>query len=167
MAIRRILRGDEPALHKVCKPVGKIDKRTIELLDDLADTMYKADGAGLAAPQVGILRRVVVIDAGDGLIEMINPEILMTEGEEGCMEGCLSFPGEPGYVVRPYHVVARAMDRLGEWREYDAEGLFARAILHETDHLDGKLFTRLVTEPPEGFDEGGEDNEENQDKEEA
>ncbi len=153
MALRRILQEKDPALYKVCRPVERIDKRIHTLLDDMLETMYDAEGVGLAASQVGILRRVVVIDCGDGPVEMINPEILFTEGEEGCMEGCLSFPGKSGYVVRPSHVIARAQNRNGEWVEYDATGLFARAILHETDHLDGKVYLDLVTDPPEGYNE--------------
>ncbi|MDR1619129.1 MAG: peptide deformylase [Clostridiales bacterium] len=163
MAIREIIKGEDPVLRKVCRPVTKIDKRMCSLLDDLAQTMYQADGVGLAASQVGILRRALVIDVGEGLVEMINPEITFTEGEEGCMEGCLSFPGESGYVVRPAHIRARAQNREGEWVKHDAEGLFARAILHETDHLDGRLYIDMVTEPPEGFDESN-DPEENEEK---
>lgn len=163
MAKREILKGEEPTLRKVSREVTKIDKRIIELLDDLAETMRDADGAGLAAPQVGILRRVVVIDAGDGLVEMINPEVIFSEGEEGCMEGCLSFPGEAGYVVRPSHVIAKAQDRSGEWREYDATGMFARAIMHETDHLDGKLYKELIIDTPEGYKEDMEDERELED----
>ncbi|HWR23763.1 MAG TPA: peptide deformylase [Feifaniaceae bacterium] len=156
MALRKILQEKDPALYKVCRPVERIDKRIHTLLDDMLETMYDADGVGLAASQVGILRRVLVIDCGDGPVEMINPEILFTEGEQGCMEGCLSFPGKSGYVVRPNHVIARAQNRNGEWVEYDATGLFARAILHEADHLDGKVYIDLITEPPEGY---GEDEE--------
>ncbi len=153
MALRKILQDKDPALYKGCRPVERIDKRIHTLLDDMLETMYDAEGVGLAACQVGILRRIVVIDCGDGPVEMINPEILFTEGEVGCMEGCLSFPGRSGYVVRPSHVIARAQNRNGEWVEYDATGLFARAILHETDHLDGKIYLDLVTEPPEGYSE--------------
>ena len=156
MALRKILQEKDPALYKVCRPVERIDKRIHALLDDMFETMYDAEGVGLAASQVGILRRIVVIDSGDGPVEMINPEILFTEGEQGCMEGCLSFPGRSGYVVRPNHVIARAQNRDGEWVEYDATGLFARAILHETDHLDGKVYLDLVTEPPEGYNEDEE-----------
>ncbi len=160
MALRKILKENDPALYKVCRPVERIDKRIHQLLDDMLETMYNADGVGLAAPQVGILRRAVVIDSGDGPVEMINPEILFTEGEEGCMEGCLSFPGKSGYVVRPARVIARAQDRSGEWKEYDATGLFARAILHETDHLDGKVYIDLITEPPEGYKEDTDEEDE-------
>ena len=157
MAKRRIMTGDAECLYKVCRKVDNFDKRLAVLLDDMAETMYDAEGVGLAAPQVGILKRAVVIDCGDGLVELINPEILETSGEQGGYEGCLSFPGESGYVVRPNHVRVRAMNRFGEEWEYEGEGLFARAILHETDHLNGLVYKRLVTEAPEGYDENEED----------
>ena len=157
MAKRRIMTGDAECLYKVCWKVDNFDKRLAVLLDDMAETMYDAEGVGLAAPQVGILKRAVVIDCGDGLVELINPEILETSGEQGGYEGCLSFPGESGYVVRPNHVRVRAMNRFGEECEYEGEGLFARAILHETDHLNGLVYKRLVTEAPEGYYENEED----------
>ena len=157
MAKRRIMTGDAECLYKVCRKVDNFDKRLAVLLDDMAETMYDAEGVGLAAPQVGILKRAVVIDCGDGLVELINPEILEASGEQGGYEGCLSFPGESGYVVRPNHVRVRAMNRFGEEGEYEGEGLFARAILHETDHLNGLVYKRLVTEAPEGYDENEED----------
>lgn len=157
MAKRRIMTGGAECLYKVCRKVDNFDKRLAVLLDDMAETMYDAEGVGLAAPQVGILKRAVVIDCGDGLVEFINPEILETSGEQGGYEGCLSFPGESGYVVRPNHVRVRAMNRFGEECEYEGEGLFARAILHETDHLNGLVYKRLVTEAPEGYDENEED----------
>lgn len=157
MAKRRIMTGDAECLYKVCRKVDIFDKRLAVLLDDMAETMYDAEGVGLAAPQVGILKRAVVIDCGDGLVELINPEILEASGEQGGYEGCLSFPGESGYVVRPNHVRVRAMNRFGEECEYEGEGLFARAILHETDHLNGLVYKRLVTEAPEGYDENEED----------
>ena len=153
MAKRRIMTGDAECLYKVCRKVDNFDKRLAVLLDDMAETMYDAEGVGLAAPQVGILKRAVVIDCGDGLVELINPEILETSGEQGGYEGCLSFPG----VVRPNHVRVRAMNRFGEECEYEGDGLFARAILHETDHLNGLVYKRLVTEAPEGYDENEED----------
>ena len=159
MAIRKIFIDDAECLTKVCREVTKFDKKLSDLIDDMAETMYDAEGVGLAAPQIGILRRVVVIDCGDGLVEMVNPVIISTEGEQGDMEGCLSFPGKSGYVVRPEKVVVRAYDRHGVLYEYKAEGLFARAVMHETDHLDGKVYLRLVTEPPEGFKVNGEDDE--------
>ncbi len=157
MAKRRIMTGDAECLYKVCRKVDNFDKRLAVFLDDMAETMYDAEGVGLAAPQVGILKRAVVIDCGDGLVELINPEILETSGEQGGYEGCLSFPGESGYVVRPNHVRVRAMNRFGEECEYEGDGLFARAILHETDHLNGLVYKRLVTEAPEGYDENEED----------
>ena len=157
MAKRRIMTGDAECLYKVCRKVDNFDKRLAVLLDDMAETMYDAEGVGLAAPQVGILKRAVVIDCGDGLVELINPEILETSGEQGGYEGCLSFPGESGYVVRPNHVRVRAMNRFGEECEYEGEGLFARAILHETDPLNGLVYSRLGTEAPEGYDENEED----------
>ena len=157
MAKRRIMTGDAECLYKVCRKVDNFDKRLAVLLDDMAETMYDAEGVGLAAPQVGILKRAVVIDCGDGLVELINPEILETSGEQGGYEGCLSFPGESGYVVRPNHVRVRSMNRFGEECEYEGEGLFARAILHETDHLNGLVYKRLVTEAHEGYDENEED----------
>lgn len=152
MAIRRILTEDADALYKVCKPVEKFDGKLSQLLDDMADTMYEAEGVGLAAPQVGILRRAVVIDCGDGLIEAVNPVITETSGEQGDLEGCLSFPGKSGYVVRPNRVTMRAYDRHGNLMEYVGEGLLARAMLHECDHLDGHVYLEKVTETPEGFD---------------
>lgn len=157
MAKRRIFTDDADCLYVKCKPVKNFDKRLAALLDDMAETMYAAEGAGLAAPQVGILRRAAVIDAGGGLVELVNPEVLDTSGEQGCFEGCLSFPGERGYVVRPDYVRVRAQDRNGGEHEYEARGLFARAVLHECDHLDGLIYKRLITEPPEGYGEEEEE----------
>ena len=114
MAKRRIFTGNAECLYKVCKPVDRFDRRLGILLDDMAETMYDAEGVGLAAPQVGILKRAVVIDCGDGIVELINPEILETSGEQGSFEGCLSFPGESGYVVRPNYVKVRAQNRNGD-----------------------------------------------------
>lgn len=161
MAIREILTGDEPTLYKKCRPVEKIDERIKLILDDMAETMYDHEGVGLAAPQVGILRRMFVVDCGDGLRELINPEVLEMEGEQGCMEACLSFPGQQGYVVRPMKVKMRAQNREGQWVEHVGEGLLSRALLHENDHLNGEVYLRLVTDPPEGYSEeeenGGEE----------
>ena len=140
MAIRKIVEIGEDKLRKQCKPVEKFDLRLKVLLKDMADTMYKANGVGLAAPQVGILRRVVVIDVGDGLIELVNPEIIATEGEQEGPEGCLSLPGRQGYVRRPNKVTVRAQDRNGKFFELTGEGLLARAFCHELDHLDGVLY---------------------------
>lgn len=151
MAKRRILTFKDSSLHRVCRPVERFDGRLWTMLDDMAETMYEAQGAGFAAPQIGVLRRAFIINCGEGLIEMINPEILETSGEQGGMEGCLSSPGQSGYVVRPNFVKVRAFDRHGIEREYKGEGLFARAVLHENDHLDGLIYTRLITEPPEGY----------------
>ena len=132
----------------------KFDLRLWLLLRDMADTMYKADGVGLAAPQVGILRRVVVVDTGDGLVELINPEIIAREGEQAGAEGCLSLPGRQGYVVRPQKVTVRAQDRKGKPFEITAEGLKARAFCHEIDHLDGVLYIDVMDH--EIFDEDKE-----------
>ena len=144
MAVMKILRLGDETLRKKSHPVTKIDRRTIGLLKDMAETMYAADGCGLAAPQVGILRRMVVIDVGDGLIELINPEIIESEGEEIGVEGCLSVPGRRGTVKRPTKVVVRALDKKGREIELTAEGFLARAVCHELDHLDGVLFTDKV-----------------------
>ena len=142
MAIRQIVQIGEPVLRKKSKVVEKFDQKLIDLLDDMADTMYEADGVGLAAPQVSILKRVVVIDVGDGLLELINPEIIETSGEQIDAEGCLV--GEPGEVKRPYKVKVRAQDRHGNTFEIEGEELLARAFCHEIDHLDGVLFVDKV-----------------------
>ncbi len=156
MAIRKIQTGSAPCLYKTAKPVKVFDEKLHQLLDDMAETMYEAEGVGLAAPQVGVLRRVVVIDCSEErteLIEAINPEIIETSGEQGGMEGCLSFPDEQGYVVRPNVAVMRAFDRNGNEFELRGEGLLARAMLHECDHLDGKVYKRLVIPTPEDYQE--------------
>ncbi len=140
MAIRKIVEIGDDKLRKQCKPVEKFDLRLRILLKDMADTMYKANGVGLAAPQVGILRRVVVVDIGDGLIEMINPEIIHAEGEQTGPEGCLSVPGRSGVVTRPNIVTVRYQDRNGDEYEATAEEFLARAFCHELDHLDGTLY---------------------------
>ena len=149
MAVRNILKlgmdGDE-ILSKKCRPVGNITERMEILLEDLADTLYESGGVGLAAPQVGVLRRMAVIDVGDGLIELIDPEILATEGEQTGTEGCLSYPDHWGIVTRPNKVTVRAMNGEGRIREITGEGLLARAFCHEIDHLDGHMFTEKVTE---------------------
>ena len=146
MAIREIRKYDDPALYKVCRPVEKFDERLGELLDDMAETMYQANGVGLAAPQVGILSRVVVIDVGDGIIELVNPRILRTAGSETTSEGCLSFPGEYGLVERPTEVEIEAEDRHGKTFRMTGHDLLARAFCHETDHLDGKVFKTIAIE---------------------
>lgn len=149
MAVRNILKlgmdGDE-ILSKKCRPVGNITERMEILLEDLADTLYESGGVGLAAPQVGVLRRMAVIDVGDGLIELIDPEIIATEGEQTGTEGCLSYPDHWGIVIRPNKVTVRAMNGEGRIREITGEGLLARAFCHEIDHLDGHMFTEKVTE---------------------
>ena len=160
MAKRSIFTNDAECLYKKCRPVEKFDAKLAQLLDDLAETMYESEGVGLAAPQIGILRRAFVIDCGEGLVEMVNPEIIETSGEQGCYEGCLSFPGEQGYVVRPNVVKMQAYDRHGDLYEYEGEGLFARSMLHENDHLDGLVYKRLITEAPEGYTEEYDEEEE-------
>ncbi len=142
--IRKILKIGDENLRKTCKPVQKFDLRLALLLRDMAETMYKADGVGLAAPQVGILRRVVVIDVGEGLIELVNPRIVSKEGEQAGPEGCLSVPGRRGYVVRPNKVTVEAMDRKGNLFRKTGEGLLARAICHELDHLDGVMYVDIM-----------------------
>ena len=144
MAVRQIrVIGDE-VLNKKCKPVKEMTPRTAELIEDMFETMYEANGVGLAAPQVGILKRIVVIDIGDGPIILINPEILMTSGEQTGEEGCLSVPGMSGQVTRPNYVKVKALDMDMNEQIYEGEGLLARAFCHELDHLDGKMYTRLV-----------------------
>ena len=146
MAIRSIVKVGDPVLSKKCREVENIDDRSITLLDDMIDTLYDSGGVGLAAPQVGVLKRIAVIDVGDGLIELINPEIVSTEGTQNDLEGCLSLPGKWGYVERPKKVTVRAMDRTGDVYEYEGEDLLARAFCHELEHLDGILFSSHVTE---------------------
>lgn len=144
MAIRNIVKNGDSILSKKSRKVENFDERLWQLLDDMKETMYNANGVGLAAVQVGILRRVVVIDCGDGYIELINPEIIGTEGEQFEEEGCLSFPGESGVTCRPAVVKIQAQDRNGKWCIYKGEGLKARCFCHETDHLDGVVFTQRV-----------------------
>lgn len=147
MAIRKIVKlGEDDVLRKHARKVDKFDKRLWMLLDDMADTMYEADGAGLAAPQVGILKRVVVVDIGEGLIELVNPEILSAEGVQSCIEGCLSVPGRRGIVERPAKVLVHAQDRKGRHIEIEGEGFLAQAFCHELDHLDGIVYVDKMTE---------------------
>ena len=147
MAIRKIVKlGEDDILRKHCRKVDKFDKRLGILLDDMAETLYDADGAGLAAPQVGILKRAVVIDVGEGLIELVNPEILSSEGEQMCIEGCLSVPGRRGRVLRPEKVRVHAQDRKGRHIELEGEGFLANAICHELDHLDGIIYVDKMIE---------------------
>ena len=142
MAIRKIFTDDAECLYKVCRPVEHFNKRLYDLLDDMAETMYNAEGVGLAAPQVGILRRVCIVEDEQGeLIELINPEIIKTEGEQTGLEGCLSVPGKYGIVTRPMIVRVRAQDRYGATFEVEDEELTARCFCHEIEHLDGHLYT--------------------------
>lgn len=146
MAKRKIVKLGEDVLRMKSKPVDKIDKRLLSLLNDMADTMYAADGVGLAAPQVGILKRAVVIDVGDGLIELVNPEITASEGAAVGVEGCLSVPDRRGTVERPEKVTVEAQNRDGKAIRLEAEGLLAVAICHELDHLDGIVYVDKMIE---------------------
>lgn len=147
MALRKIVVEGDPVLKKKSRPVEKFDARLAELLDDMRQTLYSAEGVGLAAVQVGVLRRVVVVDVGDGLLELVNPEIIEAEGEQRESEGCLSLPGEYGETIRPAVVKVKAQNREGKWCIYKGDGLKARCFCHEIDHLDGILFTeRLALE---------------------
>ncbi len=144
MALRKILTDKEPALHKVCKPVVSFDRKLHILLDDMKETLLEANGVGLAAPQVGILRRVVIVDVGDEILELVNPELIETDGEQEGAEGCLSVPGKYGLVKRPYYAKVRAQDRYGEWFEAEGEELIGRCFCHELDHLDGIIYTEVM-----------------------
>ncbi|WP_150844793.1 MULTISPECIES: peptide deformylase [unclassified Clostridium] len=141
MALRNIRVNEDPILRKISKVVKNFDERTQILIDDMLDTMYDANGVGLAAPQVGILKRIVVIDIGDGPIILINPEIVEANGEVKDVEGCLSVPGKQGNVIRPQYVKVKAEDRDGNSIEIQGEDLLARALCHEIDHLNGILYT--------------------------
>lgn len=140
MALRNIREDGDPILRKKARTVTEFNDRLFELLDDMADTMYAAPGVGLAGPQVGVLKRVIVMDVGDGLIELINPEITSEEGEQTGTEGCLSLPGLAGIVTRPATVKVKAQNRKGQWCLYKGEELKARCFCHEIDHLDGILY---------------------------
>ena len=157
MGLRKILTDKEPALHKVCKPVTVFDEKLHKLLDDMRETLIDSNGVGLAAPQVGILRRVVLVDTGEEVLELVNPEILEVDGEQTGAEGCLSVPGKYGLVKRPYWAKVRAQDRYGDWYEAEGEELIARCFCHELDHLDGIIYTqvmdRFLTDEELGFDE--------------
>lgn len=144
MALRNIVKLGDPILNKVSRKVEKFDDRLGLLIDDMFETLYKENGVGLAAVQVGILKRVVVIDIGEGPMELVNPEITFSEGEQREQEGCLSLPGKWGTTVRPMKVQVKAQDRNGTWQVFTGEGLKARAFCHELDHLDGILFTSHV-----------------------
>lgn len=151
MAIRNILDSAQPALHKSCRAVTAFDEKLATLLDDMTETLKEADGVGLAAPQVGILRRAVIVEetnVAEGedtfFLELVNPEIIASEGEQRGSEGCLSVPGVYGLVTRPATVTVKAQDRHGEWFTYTGEGLTARCFCHEVDHLDGVVFTDVA-----------------------
>ena len=158
MAIRKILVEGEETLRKHARKVEKFDQRLWTLLDDMAETMYDADGAGLAAPQVGILKRVVVIDVGEGLIELVNPEIIHTEGSQINPEGCLSIPGRRCTVDRPALVVVRAQNRNGEAIEITGTEFLAMALCHEIDHLDGILYIdKMIEDVTDQYEQGKQD----------
>jgi len=167
MALRTIRLKDDELLRKKSKPVAEINEKILTLLDDMRETMYEKEGIGIAAPQVGVLRRVVVIDIGTGdeddeeyesdLIELINPEIIKREGSQINGEACLSVPGEMGYVERPEKVIVQALNREGDLMEYEGEGVLAIAFCHEIDHLDGILFTDKVIE---GYEDDEDEEEE-------
>ena len=157
MGLRKILTDKDPALHKVCKPVVNFDSKLHKLLDDMAETLEEAQGVGLAAPQIGILRRVVIVDTGEEILELVNPVMLETDGEQVGPEGCLSVPGKYGLVKRPYYAKVRAQDRFGEWYEVEGEELIGRCFCHELDHLDGIVYTevmdRFLTEDELSYDD--------------
>ena len=144
MGLRKILTDKEPSLHKVCRPVERFDGKLHKLLDDMVETMLDAHGVGLAAPQVGILRRIVVVNTGDEILELVNPTLLETDGEQLGAEGCLSVPGKYGLVNRPNYSKVRAQDRNGDWFEVEGEEIIARCFCHELDHLDGIVYTEVM-----------------------
>ena len=144
MGLRKILTVKEPSLHKMCRPVEQFDGKLHKLLDDMKETLLDACGVGLAAPQVGILRRVVFVDTGEEILELVNPELLETSGEQVGAEGCLSVPGKYGLVKRPMVARVRAQDRNGDFFEAEGEELIARCFCHEIDHLDGIVYTEVM-----------------------
>lgn len=146
MAIRNIFTKEDDVLRKTCKPVEKFDEKLWSLLDDMHETLGKANGVGLAAPQVGVLRRVAIIDIGDEILELINPTITNKSGSQRDVEGCLSCPNEWGYVTRPLNCTVKAQDRNGNFYEKDLSELSCRCACHEVDHLDGHLFLDIVEE---------------------
>lgn len=150
MALRNVVKVGDPILNKKSREVEKFDDKLSQLIDDMFDTMYASNGVGLAAVQVGILKKVVVIDVGDGPLELVNPEITLKEGEQRESEGCLSLPGKYGVTVRPKKVQVKAQDRNGKWQVFTGEDLKARCFCHEIDHLDGVLFTSHVVGKLEG-----------------
>lgn len=162
MAIRTIREIGDPVLNKKCKEVKEMTERTRELIDDMIETMYEADGVGLAAPQVGILKRIFVIDVGEGPIILINPRVVETSGEQSGQEGCLSVPGKSGMVTRSNYVKVIGLNENMEPIEVEGTELLARALLHENDHLDGHMYTELVEGP---LYEVGADDEEYEDDE--
>ena len=147
MGTRKIITIGDETLRKVCRKQEKFDHRLAVLLKDMADTMYKAEGVGLAAPQVGILRRVAVVDISEdhkGLVELVNPVIIEADGTQTGREGCLSVPGRQGVVTRPLKIRVQFQTRKGDWTEMETEGFEARAICHEVDHLDGRLYVDVM-----------------------
>ena len=157
MAIRKVVTVEDPILRKTSRPVERFNDKLWQLLDDMKETMYKTQGVGLAAVQVGMLRRVVVVDVGDGYIELINPEIVEMSGEEISEEGCLSLPGESGEVKRPTYVKVKAQNRNGAWRILEGTGLKARCFCHEIDHLDGTLYIdRIIPETADDILKAGD-----------
>ena len=145
MAIRNIVKVGDDVLTKKCRTVDKIDERIITLLEDMHDTLIESNGVGLAAPQVGVLKRIALVDTGEEILELINPEILSTEGSQTGFEGCLSYPGKYGEVTRPMVVTIKFQNRNGDWVTYTGEELTARAFCHEIEHLDGHMFMEKVT----------------------
>lgn len=166
MALREIRMYGDEILTKVCRPVKEMTPRIRELLDDMLETMYAANGVGLAGPQVGVLRRVVVIDIGEGPLVMVNPEIIETSGTQTGEEGCLSLPGKSGVVTRPGHVKARYLNADMELMEVEGEGLLARAICHECDHLDGHMYVEKVEGGIHDVDAAGDEEDEEEEYEE-
>lgn len=146
MALRKILTDKDEALHKVCRPVEKFDEKLAQLLDDMHETLNKAQGVGLAGPQIGVCRRIFIMHLDEGSIEAINPEITLKKGKQRVQEGCLSCPNVWGYVTRPMHCRLKAQDRNGNWWERDFTELGAQCTAHEYDHLDGHVFTEIVEE---------------------
>lgn len=162
MAIRKIMKEGEEVLTKKARPVEAFDSRLWELLDDMHETLCSVgNGAGLAAPQVGVLRRVVVIDLGEGLMELVNPEILSAQGEQRGTEGCLSCPGQWGIVARPAKVTVKAFDRNGEEFQFTGESMLARCVCHEVDHLEGRIFKEIAERMLEPGEEAFKEDEEN------
>ena len=159
MALREVRIQGDPILEKPCRPVTEVTERIQTLIDDMLETMYEHDGVGLAAPQVGVLKRIVVIDVGEGPVVMINPEIIETAGEQTGAEGCLSLPGKYGTVTRPNYVKAKFFDENMDEYEIEGEELLARAICHELDHLDGHMYTDVAEGPLYTAEEMSEDQE--------